>query len=104
MKPQYRIDTHRDYVRIGYRVHRGVQGEPLRCREFHPRWRGIHRNPRTQQERRRNAGDAHDRAYHARGRRMIVPSAWDDLCATRQGGKSWKDCTRYRRQWMANLD
>lgn len=103
MKPQYQRVTHTGFYFVGRRIIYLEPGEPYPCRRFRHRWRRWFRAPRTMQERRRNAGEAHDREYRARGRRMVLPSAWDDLMAARAGGKSWKDHTRHRKQWMMNL-
>lgn len=103
MKPQFQRITHTGFYFVGWRVIYLEPGEPYRCRRFRHRWRHMHRSPRTMQERRRNVGEAHDREYRARGRRMVLPSSYDDLVASRTGGKSWKDHTRFRKQWMMNL-
>lgn len=103
MKPQFQRITHTGYYRMGRRILYQGPGDPYPCRRFRHRWRRYFRRPRTLQEQRRNAGEAHDRLYRARGRRMNLPSAYDDLMVSRLGGKSWKDYTRFRKQWMLNL-
>ncbi|UTC28396.1 hypothetical protein GURKE_03760 [Brevundimonas phage vB_BpoS-Gurke] len=105
MKPQFQRITHHGFLWIGCWTYYygGVQGDPLRCREFRHVWRQYFRHPRTMQERRRNAGDVHDRVVSVRGNRKHLPSSWDDIMASRRAGKSWKDFTRYRKQWMMNL-
>lgn len=103
MKPQFQRVTHRGFYILGLRIIYQGPGDPYPYRRFRHRWRYMHRVPRTMQERRRNAGEHHDREYHARGRRMHLPTSYDDLMASRTGGKSWKDHTRFRKQWMMNL-
>lgn len=103
MKPQFRYTTHTGFYLVGWRILYLEPGEPYRCRRFHHRWASIHRSPRTLQEARRNIGDRDEGRYKARGRRMRLPSAWDDYAVARSGGKSWKDHTRFRKQWMMNL-
>lgn len=105
MKPQFEVQTHHRFFRVGWRIYRCNEGgDELPCRMYRHRWRRWYRLPATMQERRRNAGDLHDREYHARGRRQHLPTSYDDLCAQRIYGKSWKDYTRYKKQWMQNLD
>lgn len=103
MKPQYQRVTHTGFYFIGLRVLYEEPGEPYPCRRFRHRWASIHRFPRTIQEARRNIGDRDEGRFKARGRRMRLPSSWDDYPVSRPGGKSWKDHTRHRKQWMANL-
>lgn len=104
MKPQFQRITHTGYYFVGpWTIYHAEPGDPYPCRRFRHRWRRYFRHPHTMQERRRNAGDAHDREFCVRGRRKHLPSAWDDLMASRRGGKSWKDFTRHRKQWMMNL-
>lgn len=56
------------------------------------------RNPRTRAEIRFLAGADRD-GEKVRRRRLTIPSAYDDVCISRNWGKSWKDYTKNRRQW-----
>lgn len=57
------------------------------------RW---YRHPRTTQERR--ASQSHSHLVRARRNLANLPNAWDDLPS--QWYKSWKHCTKKRKQWM----
>lgn len=103
IKTQYEYVIREGIISLGnlrYYQAPGI-GELLVHPRFQKRWGGMFRRMRTQQERRRNAGDRTDYGYQ--GRRKSIPSAWDDIPYSRLGGKSWKDYTRHRRQWMKNL-
>ena len=103
MKPQFRRTTHTGFYLVGRRILYLEPGDPYPCRRFHHRWGFLCRDPQTMQERRRNIADRDEGRYKARGRRMHLPSSWDDIVVSRRGGKSWKDYTRFRKQWMMNL-
>lgn len=61
------------------------------------RWRGGgYRHPRTTQERR--ASQEHPRLVRGRRNKANLVNAWDDVL--RSWYKSWKHCTKKRKQWM----
>lgn len=72
------------------------------CYELQP-GRGYSRVS-TQNERRQYAA-ATEQGAHVRGRRRAkhLPTLWDDKGVARWRVRSWKDGTRCRKQWQANL-
>ena len=72
---------------------------------------GYYRKIRTFPELRRNAADAvdyrdepHIDVKRGRGRNSNKLDAWNDFPVSRTGGRSWKDYTRHRKQWMTGDD
>jgi hypothetical protein len=59
-------------------------------------WRRFYRRFRTTQERRALVDPDH-KAYSRAGRHCL-PNAWDEE-TPREYCKSWKQCTRKRKQW-----
>lgn len=72
---------------------------------------GYFRSIQTFPERRDNDFfDTHDedrKMYRIKFRRArssgMIPNSWDDIHVSREGGKSWKDYSKCRKQWMVNL-
>lgn len=60
------------------------------------------RSIRTQNERKQNAW-AIDDGYKVRGKRRKLRSNWDDPSIARTYGRSWKDFTKYDKQYKKNL-
>jgi hypothetical protein len=69
---------------------------------------GYYRSIHTFPEIRRNVGDAtdyRDVAKFARARRNNGNlNSWNDFGRSRQYKASWKDFTRYKKQWMVSSD
>ncbi len=70
------------------------------------KWRYIHdyaswhgRYPKTTRELRHLICEDHDGIVPVRRSRLNIPTAYDDPCASRNFGKSWKDYTKRRAQW-----
>jgi hypothetical protein len=59
---------------------------------------------RTQNERRQNCW-AQDDGIHVRGSRRYkhLPTVYEDIMLSRNWGKSWKDFTKCRKQYMVNI-
>lgn len=98
MKPRYRKTTHRRPKNEGDWYYDDVRG-------------GYYRRIRTIQELRRNCGDAvdfrdepHVEIKSGRGRTHTMLDAWNDFPVSRRGGRSWKDYTRHKKQWMVGAD
>ncbi len=65
----------------------------------------YHRSIKTFPEIRRNCADENEyRGTNMRGirpcRRDHYLDSWNDFMVSRNYGKSWKDFTKYRKQWM----
>ena len=59
-------------------------------------WNIRVRHPKTTAELRSNCIEEHK--FFVRGKRRNLPTLYDDIFT--KNGKSWKDCTRKRKQWM----
>lgn len=71
------------------------------------RYGGYYRRIRTFQEIRQN--EAHLREHGQGcgirlGRNNATLNSWNDFMVSRQYKKTWKDFTRYRKQWMVGDD
>jgi len=64
----------------------------------------CYRYVRTFNELRQNVGAMCD-GHYVRGsrRRKSLPTVWDDVRVSRVYKKSWKDYTKFRKQYMKNL-
>jgi len=58
----------------------------------------CYRKPHTTQEL-RSLSDPDHREY-SRARRRGIPSTWDDIWFSNAYPKSWKDCTKKKKQWL----
>lgn len=56
----------------------------------------CYRHPHTRNEYRQNTDPEY--GIYTRGKRKHLPTVWDELYLER--GKSWKDCTKKKKQWM----
>ena len=62
----------------------------------------IWKRPKTTQEKRVNCDSLHK--SFSRGKRRNLPDTYDDRVRTDYKAKSWKDCTKKRRQWNDKAD
>jgi hypothetical protein len=63
------------------------------CKSSHGNW---FRHPHTLNEMRHNSDPEY--SGYTRPSRRCLPTAWDDIC--RGHYKSWKHCTKKKKQWM----
>ena len=68
------------------------------------RWSYCYRYVKTFNEIKQNEHAKLD-GYKVRGKRTkhILPTVWDDVRVSKVYGKSWKDFTKHRKQYMKNL-
>lgn len=69
-----------------------VGSKGYRCRAY--------RHPHTMNERRLNSIPEYKDYVRPSRSGFNLPTVWDDLTRSRLGSKSWKDCTKKRKQWM----
>lgn len=86
--------------KYNWRWERVPQGN---CYELRFRW--CYNRVKTQNERTQNCG-ALAEGHYVRGKRRAkhLPTHWEDKCIGRWRVRSWKDGTRCRKQWEANLE
>lgn len=65
----------------------------------------YYRHPKTLNEKRQNSA-CQDDGFHVRGKRRAKHpnGSWDAIPVKRTYGKSWKDYTKYRKQWMIGIN
>lgn len=60
----------------------------------------YYRHPHTMNERRLNSVPEYKEFVRPSRKGFHLPNAWDDITRSRIKSKSWKDCTKKRKQWM----
>lgn len=60
----------------------------------------YYRHPHTMNERRLNSISEYKEFVRPSRSGFYLPTAWDDITRSRIKSKSWKDCTKKRKQWM----
>ncbi len=101
MKTNYKFikDSTRYHWRTGEEIVTNINRYTLK----YPKW---YRHPKTLNEKKQTCGFQNDyRELRIRGERTwkMLPTSWDDINVTRTWGKSWKDYTKHKKQWMKKL-
>lgn len=60
----------------------------------------VYRHPHTMNERKLNSIPEYKDYVRPSRSGFSLPTVYDDLVRSRIGSKSWKDCTKKKRQWM----
>ena len=60
----------------------------------------YYRHPQTMNERRLNSIPEYKEFVRPSRCGFALPTVYDDIVRSRLGSKSWKDCTKKRKQWM----
>lgn len=86
-----------------YCLQKGIDYKPYSFRYysgFKRRGYRYYRHPKTQNERKQNVV-VDEGEPPIRGRRLHLPSAWDDIC--RKNEHNWKKQCKVKKQWMKRL-
>lgn len=74
-------------------------------KRYRHRWGGYYRAIKTFSERKQSnahKADGYSNLIRARRNSDSLPSTWDDICVSRCYGKSWKDFTKAKKQYLKN--
>ena len=105
----YRDNNITDYVNLWkkkkkYRWYRDIpyeyRSDPVPCVGSKCRHSRYYRHPQTMNERRLNSIPEYKDYVRPSRSGYNLPTVWDDITRSRIRSKSWKDCTKKRKQWM----